>query len=269
MPTSRYALRSFDGFHFLDEGPRTQPPVLLLHGMLGDLSNWDDTIGALTAVDYRVVAPLLPVYDLPLKETSVSGLVEYVRQLAQALALEPAVLIGNSLGGHVAIIYTLTYPSAVEAMVLSGSSGIYEVEMGTATMRRRDRQFIRDRAAVTFFDPRHATNDLVDEVYEIVNDRHRALRLIRMARSAQKETVTERLAAVRVPTLLVWGRNDVITPPDVALQFQARMSAAELHFIPECGHAPMIEHPEAFNRLTRDFLLRRAAPRALPRSNAS
>lgn len=170
------------------------------------------------------------------------------------MELGPSVLVGNSLGGHIALMYSLRHPDDVTALVLSGASGIYEVTMGSSMFRRQDRDFIRERTEITFYDPVHATDELVDEMFEIVNDRPRAVRLIKIARSAEKETVTERLFELDMPTLLIWGRDDVITPPDVAEEFRDRLPDAELHFIDRCGHAPMIEHPHAFNALTVDFL---------------
>ncbi len=250
-----YPVRSAHGFDYIDEGPASdRPPVLLLHGMLGDLSNWTTTIRALDTGGYRVLAPVLPVYELPLRQTSVDGLVAYARAFVEALGLGPAVVVGNSLGGQVALFYALRHPDAVTALVLSGASGIYEQRMGSSTLRRKDRDFIRERAAVTFYDPAHATDELVDEMYALVNDRARALRLIKMARSSQDATVTERLASIDAPTLLVWGRDDEITPPDVAEEFRRRLPDARLYFLDECGHAPMMEQPEAFNGLMLSFL---------------
>lgn len=255
MDTSVLPPRQAGAYRYVEEGPATAlPPVVLLHGMLGDVGNWTDTARALGRQGYRVLVPLLPVYDLPLKETSVPGLVAYVRGFAEALGLGRIVLAGNSLGGQVATLYTLAYPADVAALVLSGSSGIYEVEMGTSTPRRQDRNYIRERAALTFYDPVHATDALVEEMHELVNDRARVTRLIKMARSTKAESIADRLSDVRVPVLLVWGRNDLITPPDVAEAFRARLPHAVLHFIDRCGHAPMIEHPAVFNRHLLDFL---------------
>lgn len=255
MDRSVLPLREARSYRYVEQGPATgRPPVVLLHGMLGDLSNWTQTARALGGQGYRVLVPLLPVYDLPMKETSVPGLVAYLRGFVETMGLERIVLAGNSLGGQVAILYTLTYPDGVSALVLSGSSGIYEVEMGTSTPRRQDRNYIRERAALTFYDPAHATEALVEEMHELVNDRARVTRLIKMARSTKAESVADRLPDIRVPTLLIWGRNDLITPPDVAEAFQRSIPQAALHFIDRCGHAPMIEHPEVFNRLLLDFL---------------
>lgn len=259
MHKTPYPVHTVEGFQFIDEGPHnaSRPPVVLLHGMLGDLSNWTDTVGALVAHNCHVLVPILPVYDLPLNQTSVPGLVRYVREFLHVVAPGPTVLVGNSLGGHIALLYALWHPDDVAALVLSGASGIYEVSMGNSTMRRQDRDFIRERTELTFYDPVHATDELVDEMLEIVNDRPRAVRLIKMARSAEKETVADQLVELDMPTLLIWGRDDIITPPDVAKQFRDLIPKAELHFIRQCGHAPMIEHPDQFNVLTIEFLEQR------------
>jgi pimeloyl-ACP methyl ester carboxylesterase len=257
MPQSQYALQQREGFAYIDEGPpdAEAPPLLLLHGMLGDLSNWDAAIGALSRAKYRVLAPVLPVYDLPMPETNVGGLARHAHAFVEALELGPVVPVGNSLGGQVALIYTLRHRASVAAMILSGSSGIYEERMETGIMRRDSRDFIRERAAVTFYDDAHVTDELVEEMYQLVNDRERAVRLIKMARSTKKNTITDRLSRLTdLPTLLVWGRDDAITPPDVAEEFRQRLPQSQLHFIEECGHAPMIEQPDAFNRLMLAFL---------------
>lgn len=255
MPETVYPIKDAHGFRYVDEGPASDlPPVVLLHGMLGDLSNWTETIRFLAGHQYRVLVPLIPVYDLPMKQTSVPGLVEYVHDFMRALSLPPVILGGNSLGGQVAILYTLHHPAEVSALILSGASGIYEVEMGASTPRRQDRSYIRERAALTFYDPVHATDELVEEMFAVVNNRARVLRLIKMARSTKSENVAGRLGEIDAPTLLIWGNNDLITPPDVAEQFKSYIPHAELHFIDQCGHAPMLERPEAFNEITFNFL---------------
>ncbi len=259
MPMPDHPVREAHGFRFVDEGPSSSEhlPVVLLHGMLGDLSNWTATIEALATHQRRVLVPVLPVYDLPLRQTTVQGLVAHAHAFADALSLDSFVLAGNSLGGQVALFYSLAHPDRVAALVLSGASGVYERRMGTSTMRRKDREFIRERAAVTFYEDTVVTDELVDEMYELVNDRPRALRLIKMARSSRNETITNRLPEITLPTLLIWGRDDEITPPDVAEEFYRRLPDAELHFVDRCGHAPMMERPDTFNRLLLRFLRER------------
>jgi pimeloyl-ACP methyl ester carboxylesterase len=262
-----YAIHEKDGFRYVDEGPRDQnPPVVLLHGMLGALDNWTDTIGALAERGYRVLVPVLPVYDMPKPKTNVMGLVNHTQEFLRAVDVSRSILVGNSLGGHVALKYALEYQFEVEALVLSGASGIYEVTIGNSTPRRYDREFIREKAALTFYDPRHATDELVDDMYEIMTSRPAVVRLIRMTRSTRSDILTDRLGEIALPTLLVWGSEDIITPPDVAREFEERLPRAELHFIPNCGHAPMIEHPEKFNEILIGYLDR--LPRISGRTRA-
>ena len=267
MPHS-FRVREIPGYRYIDEGPSTdQPAVVLLHGMLGAYTNWEATIRELAARQYRVIVPILPIYDLPLYETTVTGLVEHVHGFIDAMGLEGVVLVGNSLGGHIALLYSIQHPEDVVAQVLCGASGIYEVEMGTSVFRRRDREELRERAAFTFYDPRFATNELVDEIYEIVNDRSRALRLIRMARAVQAESVADDLGGISAKTLLVWGREDRITPPDVAEVLHSGIPDARLEFIDACGHAPMMEQPTVFNRHTIEFLREVVGEPALSRAS--
>ncbi len=250
-----YPILEAYGYRYLEAGPATDlPPVILLHGLLGEVSNWAPTIDALAAHNYRVLVPVIPLDNLPLSQTNMKGVVQYVRGFTEAFGIDTMVLAGNSMGGQVALLYTMAFPDTVKGLVLTGSSGIYEVVTGTTTFRRQDRDFIRERAATTFYDPKHVTDELVDKSYKLANDRNRALRILKLARSSQNESLNDQLGQIDVPTTLIWGRDDQITPPDVAVAFQRFLPDADLHFIDRCGHAPMLERPVAFNKLMLAFL---------------
>jgi pimeloyl-ACP methyl ester carboxylesterase len=241
--------------HYVDEGtPNESPPVVLLHGLVGGVDNWSDTAKALAARGIRAIIPALPIYRMPLRHSSVGGLAAYVADFLSALEIEEAILGGNSLGGQIAAELAIRNRERVAALVLSGSSGVQEVSIGSGHFRRRDREFIRERAALTFYDSSLVTDDIVDEAYRSVNDRGRASRLLRIARSAQEETLLDRLDSVAAPTLIIWGRDDRITPPPVAETFKERIPDAELQWIDRCGHAPMMEHPGRFNEILIRFL---------------
>lgn len=242
---------------YLEAGPASASlPVVLLYGLLGAPSNWEATAEALAAAGYRVWIPLLPIYELPIRESNLHGLVTFLERFLDAMSYPHVVLVGNSLGGHLALLYALRHPKRVAALVLTGASGLYEVELGTSTLRRYDREYIRERAALTFYDPCHVTDELVDRVQATLQDRQKVIRLIRMARSAQQETVAARLHDLTMPVLLIWGRNDRITPPEIAETFWKLLPTATLHFVDQCGHAPMIEQPAQFNTLLLAFLQR-------------
>ncbi len=260
-----FQFSQLESYKFVDTGgDPEQIPIVLLHGLLGNPEGWADTVDALAAHDYRVIVPLIPIDRMPLAQANVTGIVRYVRQFTNTLELETAVLVGNSLGGQIALHYVLLYPESVVGLILSGSSGVYEMEVGKTTFRRRDRSYIRTKAEKSFYDPVHVTDELVESLYKLANDRARALRIVRIARSSITECLTDRLESIDVPTALIWGTDDQITPPDVAITFKSSMPCAELHFIERCGHAPMMERPDIFNELSLDFLQRVVGATALP-----
>jgi len=238
---------------FVASGPPDGPAVLLLHGMLGETDNWRTTLPALARARYRAIAPRLPVYTAPLPDTNVAGLAQRVTAFMDDLA-QPVVLVGNSLGGHVAALAAQARPHAVQALVLSGASGMGEMPLGTRVIRRHDRAFIADRTAFTFHDPAHATDTLVDQMMGIVGNREQVTRLVRMARSASGTSLEGVLPNLPMPTLLVWGREDRLTPPSVARAFAHLLPDARIAWIASCGHAPMIEQPDAFNEALLGFL---------------
>lgn len=254
-----YETREKDGFRFIDEGPNGQTAVVLLHGMLGGPENWHAATKILIAHGYRTIVPELPVYRLPMEETSVAGLAQHTASFLEWLGIERPVLVGNSLGGHIALVHTLNHGDSVSGLVLTGASGIQEAILGDSQLKRFDRDYVRRKAALTFYDPAHVTDELVDQVARIVCDRASAVRLIRMAKSAKKDTVEERLDEIEVPSLLIWGRQDRLTPPEIARDFQSRLGSASLEFIDECGHAPMIEQPGRFSMHLLRFLERLAS----------
>jgi pimeloyl-ACP methyl ester carboxylesterase len=91
-------------------------------------------------------------------------------------------------------------------------------------------------------------------VRQVANTRACALRLVRFAKAAKRDSIAERLPALRVPTLLVWGMNDVVTPPDVGRRFNALIAESRLWLLARCGHVPMLERPLPFNRVVADWL---------------
>jgi pimeloyl-ACP methyl ester carboxylesterase len=252
-----YEIKSLGKFKYVEEG--VGEPLILLHGLFGALSNFKDLFDYFKTT-HRVIIPMLPLYDLSLLETSVSGLQKHVAKFIEAMDLQQFHLLGNSLGGHIALVYTLKHKEKVHTLTLTGSSGLFENGMGETYPKRGDYEFIRNKTALTFYDPNVATKELVDEVYEIVNNRIKALKIISLAKSAIRHNLGEELSEITSPTCLVWGKNDTITPPMVAHEFNKLLSNSELHWIDKCGHAPMMEVPEAFNAILGKFLSEHPLP---------
>jgi len=246
----QYEIRQKDKFSYVEEG--TGEPLVLLHGLFGALSNFSGLIDYFRSHN-RVIIPLLPLLDMDILHTSVGGLAKYVNRFLEALDLNGVHLLGNSLGGHVALVHTLKNPERVKSLVLTGSSGLFENGMGDSYPRRGDYEYIKNKTALTFYDPAIATKELVDEVYSITNNRLKVIKIIALAKSAIRNNLGEELNQVNKPTLLIWGNNDTITPPFVGHEFNKLIPNSELHFIDKCGHAPMMEVPDEFNKILHGF----------------
>ncbi len=242
-------------FKYVERG--AGEPLILLHGLFGALSNYEDVLNHY-ADRYQVFIPLLPIYDLPVLETNVKKISKFLEKFIAHKGLGQVNLLGNSLGGHVALVYTAKHPDRVDKLILTGSSGLYENAMGGSFPRREDYEFIKKKVAETFYDPKHATKELVDECYQIINDKAKLIRILSIAKSAIRHNMAKELPKLTVPTCLIWGKNDTVTPPDVAEEFNQLLPNSKLYWIDECGHAPMMEHPQTFNQHLDDWLANHA-----------
>ncbi len=246
-----YEIKQHEKFRYIEEG--TGEPLVLLHGLFGALSNFMDLIEYFRHHN-RVLVPLLPLLEMDILHTSVGGLAKYVHRFMESMDLKDVHLLGNSLGGHVALVHTLKHPERVKSLILTGSSGLFENGMGDSYPKRGDYEYIRKKTELTFYDPKVATKELVDEVYSITNNRMKAIKIIALAKSTIRNNLGEELNQIKQPTLLVWGNNDTITPPFVAKEFNKLIPNSELHFVDKCGHAPMMEVPAEFNAILHKFL---------------
>jgi pimeloyl-ACP methyl ester carboxylesterase len=246
-----YEIHKEGKFEYVEVG--VGQPLMLLHGLFGALSNFSDLIEHFRHT-HKVIVPILPLYDLDLLHTTVKGLAKHVQQFIDHKGYDQIHLLGNSLGGHVGLVYILSHPEKIKTLTLTGSSGLFENAMGDSYPKRGDYEYIRAKTAETFYDPAVATKELVDEVFEITNSRIKVIKIIALAKSAIRNNLGEELGQIKVPTLLIWGKNDKVTPPFVAEDFHKLIPNSELAFIDQCGHAPMMEVPNAFNEILEKFL---------------
>ncbi len=256
----QYEIKQLDKFRYIEEGQGE--PLVLLHGLFGALSNFRDLIEKFRQTN-TVIVPMLPLFDLDIFNTTVSGLERYVSRFIEAMDYRNVNLLGNSLGGHIALLHVLKHPERIKSLILTGSSGLFESAMGDTYPKRGDYEYMRRKTEVTFYDPAMATKELVDEVFEITNNRIKVIKIIALAKSAIRNNLGEEISQIQQPTLLIWGSNDSITPPFVAHEFNKLIPNSELHFIDKCGHAPMMERPEAFNEILKNFLTRLKQPAAM------
>ncbi len=252
-----YEIKQDGKFKFIEEGEGEI--LMLLHGLFGALSNFKDLIEHFRK-KYKVVVPILPLLELDLLHTSVGGLQKFVNRFVEHRGYKDIHLMGNSLGGHVALVYILKNPERIRSLTLTGSSGLFENGMGDTYPKRGDREYIRNKTALTFYDPNLATEDLVNEVFEITNNRLKVIKIIALAKSAIRNNLGEEISQIKQPTCLIWGNNDSITPPFVGKEFHRLIPNSELHFIDKCGHAPMMEVPVEFNKVLEGFLAKLNSP---------
>ncbi|HQV05804.1 MAG: alpha/beta hydrolase [Chitinophagaceae bacterium] len=255
-----YEIKKYDKFSYVEEGEGE--PLVLLHGLFGALSNFHSLVEYFKQYN-KVIVPLLPLLDMDILNTTVGGLAKYVHKFLEKKDYNGVHLLGNSLGGHVALIHTLKHPERIKSLILTGSSGLFENGMGDSYPKRGDYEYIKKKTELTFYDPAIATKELVDEVYSITNNRIKAIKIIALAKSAIRNNLGEELNQIQQPTLLVWGNNDTITPPFVAKEFNKLIPNSELQFIDKCGHAPMMEVPEEFNAILHKFLKKQNEPASI------
>lgn len=242
-------------FKYFEKGEGT--PILILHGLMGGLSNFDGVMTYFPKKGYKVVVPELPLYDMPLLKTNIKNLTKYVKDFIDFKGYGKVILVGNSLGGHVGLLTTKLYPEMVKALVITGSSGLYESAMGESYPKRGDYEYIKKKAQDVFYDPAVATQEIIDDVYSVVNDRSKLIRTLSIAKSAIRHNMSKDLPDMLTPTCIIWGREDEVTPPQVARDFNKLLPDSELFWIEKCGHAAMMEHPGQFNEVLYAWLEKR------------
>ena len=250
-----HRLKKEKNYNYIEAGEGT--PIIVLHGLMGGLSNFDSVINYFSKKGYQVIIPELPLYTMSLLKTNVKSFAKYLNDFINFKGFDKVILLGNSLGGHIGLYHTKLYSESVKALIITGSSGLYESAMGGGYTKRSDYEVIKKKAQDVFYDPAVATKDIVDEVYETVNDRNKLIKTLAIAKSAIRHNMAKDLPNLKTPTCIIWGKNDGVTPPEVAEEFHTLLPDSELHWIDKCGHAAMMEHPDEFNQIMADWLTKR------------
>lgn len=232
-------------------------PIVILHGLMGGLSNFHGVTEYFPKKGYKVIIPELPIYDMPMLKTNVKQFAKFIKKFIEYKGLNDVILLGNSLGGHIGLLTTKMYPDKIKGLVITGSSGLYESAMGDGYPKRGDYEFIKKKAQDVFYDPEVATKTIVDEVFATVNDRVKLVKTLAIAKSAIRHNMAQDLPSMKTPTCIIWGENDSVTPPDVAELFDELLPDSDLFWMKKCGHAPMMEHADEFNQIFHSWLEKR------------
>lgn len=247
-----FEIKEVGKYKYIEEGSGAN--LVLLHGLFGALSNWDTVINKFKD-KFRIIIPMLPIYELPFRKISLDSLVKHVEGFVDLKKLDNFTMMGNSLGGHLALIYTLKRQETVKELVLTGSSGLFENAMGGSFPKRGSYEYVKERAEYTFYNPKSISEEYIQEIFETMKSIPKCLNIVAIAKSAQRHNMSNEITGIKVPTLLIWGLNDTITPPMVAHDFNRLIPNSTLRFIDKCCHAPMMEQPEKFNDILSAFLL--------------
>jgi pimeloyl-ACP methyl ester carboxylesterase len=248
----KYTLKKDGKFNYTEIGDGR--PIIILHGLMGGLSNFDGVIQKFSKSGYKLVLPELPLYTQSLINTNVKNFAKYLRDFIEYKNYQNIILVGNSLGGHIGLYYTKLNPNRVSGLVITGSSGLYESAMGGGYTKRSDYNVIKAKAEEVFYDPAVATKEIVDDVYETVNDKSKLIKILAIAKSAIRHNMAHDLPKMQTPTCIIWGKNDIVTPPNVADEFNNLLPDSNLFWIDKCGHAAMMEHPDRFNEILEHWL---------------
>lgn len=227
-------------------------PIVFLHGLVGLNDHWEDVV-RLAKARTRCIMLELPLLELSGDDCSIHGVVDLTARFLDTHLTEPCVLVGNSFGGHVALRLALDRPELVRGLVLAGSSGLKEQTMVQEIQTRPTREWLSERIGELFFDRSKMRHADVDRAHKELSKRSGARAMVRLSRSARRNNLGERIGDIRVPTLIIWGREDVVTPPEAAHEFASKIKDSRLIWFDRCGHAPMIECPEEFAKVIMEF----------------
>jgi 4,5:9,10-diseco-3-hydroxy-5,9,17-trioxoandrosta-1(10),2-diene-4-oate hydrolase len=268
VPEGHYAkLPNGHRIHYLDEGQG--PVVVFLHGSGNGAcgySNFKGNYPALVQTGYRVILPDLIGFGYSDKPTDVeyplSFFVECVKGTLDAIGVEKYTVVGNSLGGAVALGMALAHPNSVERLVLMAPGGTndlpdYLAMPGMQAMfalygsgkpvTESDMKAFFHKAFVV--DPGVVTDELVRERAELMK-----LQNPQVMKTMKVPNLTAELGKITQPTLALWGLNENMMPDSGILRLAKGLPNCRMVLVPKCGHWVMIEHRDLFNRMVLDFL---------------
>ncbi|HST22414.1 MAG TPA: alpha/beta hydrolase [Blastocatellia bacterium] len=247
--------------HYQEAG--SGPAVILLHGLGGDVSNWAQTIGPLSQ-KYRVIVPDQIGFgrsDKPMINYRVGTLVDFLDGFYKELKLERASLVGNSLGGWTAAAYTLAHPEKVERLVLVDAAGFAitgDVDPRVLNgLNPSTRDAVKQVMSLVFYNKQiYASDAAVDLLFTrkmTAGDSYTIQRFIDSITRGE-DVLDNRLGAVKQPTLIIWGREDGLTPIAMGERFKKEIAGSALVVLEKCGHVPQLEKAAEFNAALVKFL---------------
>ena len=247
--------------HYVETG--TGAPLILIHGLADNVAVWDSVISPLAA-RFRVVALDQIGFgrsDKPLLSYRVSTFVDFLAGFLNELKIERASLVGNSFGGWIAAAFTLAHPERVERLVLCDAAGygtLAQTMDGRAlsALKLASRDDIRYLGTLTFHNKQFYEEAAVDAAFveRIRTGDSYTISQVLDSMTHGEDVLDNRLAVIKQPTLVLWGREDKLIPLSFGERFHKEIAGSRLRVIDNCGHMPHVECPEKFNDALLQFL---------------
>lgn len=227
-------------------------PIVFLHGLVGLNDHWEEVARRL-AGRARCHLLQLPLLDLTDEDCSIHGATELTAAYLRDHVREPATIVGNSFGGHVALKIAIEQPRLARALVLAGASGLIEKSIVSDVQIRPNLEWVERKIGELFHDRSKMLASDVTRAHEVLSHRPQARAMVKLSKSARRNHLGEEIHKIACPTLIVWGRQDIVTPPEACEQFSRDIPDTRVVWIEQCGHAPMIECPEPFAEALAEF----------------
>jgi len=247
--------------HYLESG--TGPAVILIHGLGGSTANWAPTIAPL-AQKYRVLVPDQIGFgksDKPMLNYRVATLVDFLDGFYKQVGVQKASLVGNSLGGFTAAAFALAHPEKVDKLVLVDAAGFAvtgDIDPKVLNgLNPSTRQQIKDLISLVFYNKELFASDAAIEAFlasrVTAGDQYTIQRFIDSIGHGE-DMLDGKLGAIKHPTLIIWGREDGLTPLAMGQRFNKEIAGSQIFIIDKCGHVPQLEKPAEFNAGLLKFL---------------
>jgi 4,5:9,10-diseco-3-hydroxy-5,9,17-trioxoandrosta-1(10),2-diene-4-oate hydrolase len=274
VPPDKYIGIGNINTRYWEEGGKGSP-VILIHGLGASAEIWMHNVSAISG-EHRVYVPDLVGFgltDKPEVTYSPAFMASFIDDFMTALSINRACLVGNSLGGGVALQYTLQFPGKVHKLVLVDSAGLgrelpFIMRLATIPLvgelmmqpNRMGMAFLLKRCV---YDPAVIRDDLVDLYYKLDSSPEARKSILSVLRSSATifggradvlDPIIKNLGNIKIPVLIVWGRQDRILPIRHACSAEEKLPNARLHMFDQCGHMPNFERPREFNTLVLNFL---------------
>jgi 2-hydroxy-6-oxonona-2,4-dienedioate hydrolase len=237
------------------------PPVVLLPGLVGADWIWTRTVADLTAAGHGTLVWNTPIALLDADlASSIPALRRSVLALLDHLSIERAVLCGSSLGALLALDVGSAHPDRTASLIVSGAPGLHETVLDVDyLLQHTDREVLQEYGKRLFYsEPDALDPQLVEQTIDMVLHRPTALKILRAFQAARAHDTVGILPGIASPVRMIWGENDLITPLADWRPHLHRIPRVELHVLPACGHAPMVERPDEWSRLVLEFVSRTA-----------